>query len=210
MFRIFGPPGTGKTTTLLNYVDQALAEGTSPREIAFLAFTRKAASEAKERAARRFNLDENEDLPYFRTLHSLSYRLLGIRDKDLMSKEHFDDLSKKINVQLHTRPHYDFGDTLSKAAEHPVLGVINLARLKKTDLRSEYNQTNIEHSWPEVEYIADAYRTYKQFHGVLDYTDMLEMFVHEAPRVCPEFKTLFPRRSSGSFATAMGHSSCRR
>jgi DNA helicase II / ATP-dependent DNA helicase PcrA len=191
MFRIFGPPGTGKTTTLLNYVDQALAEGTSPREIAFLAFTRKAASEAKERAARRFNLDENEDLPYFRTLHSLSYRLLGIRDKDLMSKEHFDDLSKKINVQLHTRPHYDFGDTLSKAAEHPVLGVINLARLKKTDLRSEYNQTNIEHSWPEVEYIADAYRTYKQFHGVLDYTDMLEMFVHEAPRVCPEFKLCF-------------------
>ncbi len=51
MFRIFGPPGTGKTTTLLNIVEKTLASGVPPNEIAFLAFTRKAANEAKELAA---------------------------------------------------------------------------------------------------------------------------------------------------------------
>ena len=56
MFRIFGPPGTGKTTRLLNMVDNALQDGVSPDRIAFLAFTRKAANEAKERAADRFEL----------------------------------------------------------------------------------------------------------------------------------------------------------
>ena len=68
MFRIFGPPGTGKTTTLLNMVDEALEAGTHPHQIAFLAFTRKAANEARDRAAERFGLDAINDLIYFRTL----------------------------------------------------------------------------------------------------------------------------------------------
>ena len=34
MFRIFGPPGTGKTTELLNMVDKALSEDISPHRIA--------------------------------------------------------------------------------------------------------------------------------------------------------------------------------
>ena len=66
MFRIFGPPGTGKTTRLLNMVDNALQEGIPSHRIAFLAFTRKAATEAKERAVDRFDLTF-DDLPFFRT-----------------------------------------------------------------------------------------------------------------------------------------------
>ena len=72
MFRIFGPPGTGKTTTLLNMVDEALEKGITPQSIAFLAFTKKAANEAKERAAIRFGLDPKRDLVNFRTLHSMA------------------------------------------------------------------------------------------------------------------------------------------
>ena len=79
MFRIFGPPGTGKTTTLLNMVDEALENGTHPHRIAFLAFTRKAANEAKERAAERFGLDPKKDLIYCRTLHSLALIMSDIR-----------------------------------------------------------------------------------------------------------------------------------
>ena len=57
MFRYFGPPGTGKTTTLLNQVDSLLASGMAPNSIGYFAFTRKAAHEARDRAASRFGLD---------------------------------------------------------------------------------------------------------------------------------------------------------
>jgi superfamily I DNA/RNA helicase len=46
MFRYFGPPGTGKTTTLINQVEKALGAGVLPNQIGFFSFTRKAAEEA--------------------------------------------------------------------------------------------------------------------------------------------------------------------
>jgi len=94
MFRIFGPPGTGKTTALLNMVDDALQSGIAPMNIAFLAFTRKAANEAKERAAARFNLDPKKDLFYFRTLHSLALTCSDIVPEQVMQDEHYKELSQ--------------------------------------------------------------------------------------------------------------------
>ena len=43
---ILGPPGTGKTTTLLNLVDQFIQQGIRPKQIGYFSFTKKAATEA--------------------------------------------------------------------------------------------------------------------------------------------------------------------
>ena len=84
MFRYFGPPGTGKTTTLLNQVDALLAGGMAPDEIGYFAFTRKAAHEARDRAVARFNLDPQNDFQYFRTLHSLAFKVLGMTSSEVL------------------------------------------------------------------------------------------------------------------------------
>ena len=43
---VLGPPGTGKTTYLLKTVEQLFNKGVKPYELAYLAFTKKAATEA--------------------------------------------------------------------------------------------------------------------------------------------------------------------
>ena len=66
---ILGPPGTGKTTRLLQLVEEYLEKGTLPKEIGYFAFTKRAANEAINRACIKFNF-EKDDLKYFQTLHS--------------------------------------------------------------------------------------------------------------------------------------------
>ena len=83
MLRYFGPPGTGKTTTLLNQVEKFMSDGISPNDIGYFAFTRKASNEARDRAVARFNMDPEEDFTYFRTLHSLSFLWMGYNASDI-------------------------------------------------------------------------------------------------------------------------------
>ena len=85
---ILGPPGTGKTTTLLRIVEDALSRGVPPERIAYLAFTRKAAYEAQERAMTQFGFDEAR-FPFFRTLHSLAFRELGLQRDKVMTNKHY-------------------------------------------------------------------------------------------------------------------------
>jgi DNA helicase-2/ATP-dependent DNA helicase PcrA len=191
MFRIFGPPGTGKTTTLLNMLDKALESGVPPTSIAFLAFTKKAATEAKERASARFHLDPEKDLFYFRTLHSLALNASGIRSEQVMSKEHYKELSDIISIPLVSKTSLNDDIVDKQATDHPILSLINLARLCKTSLRKQYNKSSIEFDWNTVNYVDKCYKQYKKHYELYDFTDMLQCFIDESDIACPKFDLVF-------------------
>lgn len=104
---IIGPPGTGKTRYGIDLVDGAIAGGTHPGQILYASFTRAASYEARERALKRFDQYTEDDFPYFRTLHSIAFRRLGLNRHAMFDGHRLKEFSKAFN--------YEFSDdTLDK------------------------------------------------------------------------------------------------
>ena len=88
---IFGPPGTGKTTTLIDIVKSRIKLGGDPNKIAFMSFSRKAATEARDRAMGELNLNADQ-MSYFRTLHSLAFTWMGLTTRQVFKGSDYNEL----------------------------------------------------------------------------------------------------------------------
>lgn len=76
--------GSGKTRRLIEEVSKEL-EKRRPEELAFVTFTRKGADEGLRRVCSKLML-EPEDLPYFRTLHSLTFHALNLKANQMFGR----------------------------------------------------------------------------------------------------------------------------
>ena len=185
---VLGPPGTGKTHTLLNKVDDYLKE-TDPDKVGYFAFTKKAANEAKERAIDKFNFTE-DDLPYFRTLHSLAFRRLGINKENVMQRRHYEDLGKKINIQIDYND-WDEEETGLFTTKSDYLRIIHLAKLRNITLDEQFNlkEHNQKLEYTKLKIIANELDRYKKEYGLIDYNDMILDFVKSDKS--PKFDVVF-------------------
>ncbi len=185
---ILGPPGTGKTTTLLNLVEEFLRAGTDIKKIGYFSFTKKAAWEATRRAEEKFMLDQ-KDIPYFRTLHSLAFRMLGVKKERVMKPADYRDFGIKCGIPIKVASWQDHNGVFSSDNEY--LRIINQARVKEIPVLDQYDKNrhglDIER---DLLYLLDQeLKRYKKEKGLIDYDDMLEQFVEQD--VSPSFDVLF-------------------
>ena len=182
------PPGTGKTTTMLNKVDDHL-KTTDPNKIGYFAFTQKAAYEARDRAMEKFNLSE-DDLPYFRTLHSLAFRRLGIKKESVMQKSHYEDLGKRVGFPVdYMEYENEEGGIFSTKSDY--LRILQLAKLRNISFEKQYDLK--EHTqdveFDKLRILAHELERYKKEHTLIDFNDMILEFVKSD--ASPAFDVVF-------------------
>lgn len=184
---ILGPPGTGKTTTLIGMVEDELSRGVLPDRVGYVTFTRRGAEEAMDRACKKFELSR-DDLPHFRTLHSLCFRQLGMSRGDVMEGKRLQDFSRFAGVRITGRVSED-GNWSGYGLGDRVLFMENLSRIRQKPLREAYDADHDDLPWSEVERVAKALRLFKKTEGLRDFTDMLVEFVESGITV--SLDTLF-------------------
>lgn len=185
---ILGPPGTGKTTTLLGMVEEELDRGTAPEQIGYVSFTRKAATEARDRACARFGMDKDRFL-WFRTLHSVCFRALGMTNADVLEGSRLVEFGDWIGIPVTSRFALDEGSAFGFQRGDRILFMENLARVMDVPLRQAYDRDSDDLSWHEVERVSRGLAEFKSARGLHDYTDMLRMFVDQ--QWSPTLEVLF-------------------
>ena len=188
--KLFGPPGTGKTTKLLKYVKTFLKLGTPIDKIGYFAFTTKAATEAVDRMLDAYPKYQKKDLKHFRTLHSLAFNQLGMKKAQVMQDEHYEDIGRQLGIEVTV---YKGGEenTGFINSDSEYFNLINAARIKNISIEDEYNTDMYSQDMDKrlLQIISDEVDNYKRSYGLIDFTDMIEKFIVSG--LCPKYDVAF-------------------
>ena len=179
---IFGPPGCGKTYTLIDIVKEELGRGTPPDKIAFVSFSKKSIEEAKDRISEQTKLSL-KDVPWFKTLHSTGYHWLGLNDSNMLTRADFTKLGEELGVIFDgntARSNSDGVLLQSFNKGNQYLELIGRATMREVSLDQEYNDNgDYQLSYSFLKKVNKVYKEYKKEYDKRDFTDMIQDFVYQ-------------------------------
>lgn len=177
--RIFGPPGTGKTTSLsTKYIPDALNKFGRDK-IVVLSFTKNGAIELATKKSRETDTPIDIEESHIGTIHSICYNALG-RPK---IAETMTDVWNKVNTteKLHTKKDtdddldLDFGnDSIGgdRVRGETLLRALNIKR----------NRMIPEKIWsPSLQNFYKRWKEFKDDLDCIDFTDMIELCLRDKP-----------------------------
>ena len=178
-YKVIGPPGTGKTKTLLDEVDKYIAKGVPLNRIGYFAFTRNAANEARDRFLKKNKDLTEKDTLYFKTLHSLAFHNLGLNQDNVMNELHYKAIGETCGIQINYASYESnsWNGIFSSNSEY--LNLINLARVRRIDTLNQFDLnehlSKVERN--KLDAIDKEINNYKKTYGLIDFTDMLDKFL---------------------------------
>ncbi|MFC4448945.1 UvrD-helicase domain-containing protein [Halorussus aquaticus] len=99
--RLFGGPGSGKTTELLDRVEGLLdKEGVTVNDILLVSYTRAAANEVRERLAERRDLNPRSLQGSICTMHAKAYELLDLSRNDVVGESDKKEFCEEFGIEF--------------------------------------------------------------------------------------------------------------
>ena len=99
--RLFGGPGSGKTTALLDRVEQLLEDDdVDVRDVLVVSYTRAAASEIRERLAERIDVTPRSLRGNVSTMHAKAYDLLNLSRGDVVGESDKADFCEDFGLEF--------------------------------------------------------------------------------------------------------------
>lgn len=174
----FGPPGTGKTHRLSQVVEEEWAtHRVRPGDVAFVSFSRRAIAEARER-----NGIKDQDVGYWRTIHSLAYTMLGLMPDQVVGRKELEAFADQLGEPPPTPP-----DPETRPWEHAsrlsmALQLYQQARARQTSLSEEWSRWDrgrMEYRY--VKRYIEAYTRWKHKNEFYDFEDMITQASGQLP-----------------------------
>ena len=169
---ILANAGTGKTRRLIEEVSKEL-ETRRPEELAFVTFTRKGAEEGLHRVCSKLVLTP-EDLPYFRTLHSLTFHALGFKATQMFGRLDQRKFNKEYGYEVN-RCEVDTG----KVAPTRDTNYLNFYDLERSGALTSRQLAEADIELGYYRQLVRKYEEYKANEHLVDFFDCLIKYVQE-------------------------------
>lgn len=177
---ILGSPGTGKTTTLIKLIKEYLDRGVDIDRIGFFTFSKSACKEALKR------LGTDLEPKYFRTLHSLAFKLINCQKNSVMQWGDYDKIAKKLGLPKPHRGHTDMNGSFAN-----LTNIIKFAE-EQGRLRGSYeSMMHLPYNPKRLAAWAEELLNYKKKFIKLDYIDMIRKASELEDDFYPTFDVVF-------------------
>ena len=169
---ILAQAGAGKTRRLIDEVSKEL-ETRRPEELAFVTFTRKGAEEGLHRVCSKLVLTP-DDLPYFRTLHSLTFHALGLKATQMFGRLDQRKFNKEYGYDVN-RCEVDTG----KVAPTKDSLYLNFYDLERSGALTSKQIVEADIELGYYHQLVRKYEEYKANEHLVDFFDCLIKYVQE-------------------------------
>lgn len=182
--KIYGAPGTGKTTKMLDLLDEELKRGTRLDRIAFVTHTVAARQEAVDRVRARFPQATDEDLRYFRTIHGICFKQSNLERGQVVTPSDYVEFGRANciefsdgNTKMLDEDGLPYGWNLSAGSQMMAMRQLASAlMLPWNDRRVFPDLLNERVTLAELQRTFDLYEKWKKQSGKYDFVDMLDTY----------------------------------